>query len=434
MIYKDKYYSALNDGHICTDGNWYPNDVCYKDYFTDEWVSSEQDGVVYLEDVGEYADSNSDSFEALQCTHCLEWYAYIYNVVTTKDTEEIYCNDCAEATLYRCEDCGEYFDNNNSVVVDMNNNCLCTDCYDNYFVCRECGCFVRDNEAEWIDEEFYCRDCAREVITNTLIKPYHYDMDYTPLTVHPLNEYYISELKLFGFEIEVECNKGLAERTLELLNGYAELQHDGSVDGFEIITKPMTKEFFYNVFIDKLELALRYLKDNGALAHNVGGIHIHFNKNCIEGTLSNSTLYKILHCPRKECDEFNIIQLLAQRKSDSLEQWASPMRTDRYSSIHYDERTDTHEIRIFNSNLRIERIIKNFEVLLSMIEYSNYYNNKEANLKHWLQWVMQTHNRYECLRCFIKEKNIDRYISNKKKDSNDWLSIFSKESEVQLCA
>lgn len=33
MIYKDKYYSALNDGHICTDGNWYPNEICYRDYY-----------------------------------------------------------------------------------------------------------------------------------------------------------------------------------------------------------------------------------------------------------------------------------------------------------------------------------------------------------------------------------------------------------------
>ena len=32
MIYKDKYYSALNDGHICTDGNWYHESVL-KQYF-----------------------------------------------------------------------------------------------------------------------------------------------------------------------------------------------------------------------------------------------------------------------------------------------------------------------------------------------------------------------------------------------------------------
>ena len=85
-------------------------------------------------------------------------------------------------------------------------------------------------------------------------------------------------------------------------------------------------------------------------------------------------------------------------------------------------------VQIFNSNLRIERVIKNFEVLLSMIEYSETFEKDTMTMQQYLEWEMQTKDKYECLKCFIKEKNIDRYIKN-----DNWLDIFSKESEAQYC-
>lgn len=54
MIYKNKYYSAIKDGKVLSDGNWYPNNTIHKDYFSGEDISSEMDSVVYLEDVIAY--------------------------------------------------------------------------------------------------------------------------------------------------------------------------------------------------------------------------------------------------------------------------------------------------------------------------------------------------------------------------------------------
>lgn len=152
MIYKDKYYCALNDGHVCTDGNWYPNDICYKDYYTDEWIATEQDSVIYLDDVGEYADSNSDKFEAYQCAYCLKWFVDNYNIVITQDTQEIYCTDCADIRLYECEDCNRYFADSDNITSDADGKWLCNDCLGEYFVCSDCECFVSEDDARWIDD------------------------------------------------------------------------------------------------------------------------------------------------------------------------------------------------------------------------------------------------------------------------------------------
>lgn len=432
MIYNGKYYSALNDGHICTDGNWYPNDTCHKDYYTDEWVSTEQDTVVLLNDEMEWADTESDKFEAISCMQCGEYYASDDTLIFTEDTQEYYCKDCAERYCQQCEDCGAwyYFDTNN-LTSDSVGTLLCKACVGNYYICQECGMFVSDTEVEFgQDDEVLCSDCYEEYKKSCPIKSYHDDMDYTPLVTEEQEGMHY--LKLFGFEIEVECDEELAEHTLKLLNGCAELQYDSSVDGFEIITRPMTKEFFYNVFISHLKNALDYLKDNGALAHDKGGIHIHFSRNNLSTDLLDSNLLELIHCEQDTEDDskkFEIIRELAQRSRQNLFHWASPYSTNRYGAIHYGERTNTYEMRIFNSNLRIERVIKNFEVLLSMIEYSETSERGCMTMEQYLEWVMQTENRYECLKCFIKEKHIDKHITK-----HSWLDIFKKESEVLPCA
>lgn len=432
MIYNGKYYSALNDGHICTDGNWYPNDTCHKDYYTNEWVSTEQDTVVFLNDEMEWADTESDKFEAISCMQCGEYYASDDTLIFTEDTQEYYCEDCAERYCQQCEDCGAwYYSDINNLTSDSEGTLLCEACVGNYYICEECGIFVSGTEIEFgQDYEVLCSDCYREYKDMHPIKSYHEHMDYTPLVTEEQKN--MLGLKLFGFEIEVECDEELAKHTLELLNGYAELQHDSSVDGFEIITRPMTKEFFYDVFVNHLNKALDYLKQNGALAHNKGGIHIHFSTNNISINLQESNLLVLTYCVQgteEGSKKFEIIRELSQRTQQELLNWASPYITSRYGAIHYDERTNTYEMRIFNSNLRIERVIKNFEVLLSMIEYSETLERGCMTMEQYLEWVMQTENRYECLKRFIKEKHIDKYIK-----SNNWLDIFKRESEVLQCA
>lgn len=430
MLYNGKYYSALNDGEICSDGNWYPNDIVYKDYYTDEWISSEQVGVVWLADVEEYANCNTYEFDACCCVDCGKWFADYSLMITSVDTNEYYCRECADSNLYHCMGCGDYYSNDtDNIIIDTAGNALCQDCYDgNYTICAGCGEFVPLYNSICLGAEDYCEYCAEDAEESMVIKPYHTEMDYTPLTVEPLYNYNVSDLKLFGFEIEVECDRDLAERTLELLDDMAVLQEDSSVDGFEIITRPMTKEFFFEVFVDKLEQALKYLRENGAKGHNCGGIHIHFSRNNIDAVLGESNLMDLIYCiqgDKESMDKFEIIRQLAQRKQQDLLQWASPYTGNKYSALHYDERTDTYEMRIFNSNLRIERVIKNFEVLLSMIEYSNLFEEDCMNMKYYIKWVMQTQGQYECLKCFIKEKGIDKLISN----NNN-----IQESEVRQCA
>ena len=48
----------------------------------------------------------------------------------------------------------------------------------------------------------------------------------------------------------------------------------------------------------------------------------------------------------------------------------SPVGSPRYSALIKDDRTKTYEFRIFNSNLRIERFLKNYECVLALLDYT----------------------------------------------------------------
>lgn len=424
MIYKNKYYSVTKDGRVLSDGNWYPNNTIHKDYFSGEDISSEMDSVVYLEDVIAYTDIDSDSWNGFSCAECGKYFANDDSVIVTTDTSEIYCQSCAEVHGYECIDCHEFFKEDSGGYIDVNNDFVCGDCIDNWGICDDCGLLVYEDQAIYVDNDCYCPRCAAN--HPIFIKSYHSDMDYTPMTDELEKDLDTAKLKLFGFEIEVECGEHLAEITQELLGDTAILMHDGSVSGFEIVTRPMTEKYFYNHFTTVLNSALEYLKNNGAKAHNKGGIHIHFSLNNLRTLLINSNLYKLLHNIPVNSSDYKILLTISQRHSRALEDWASPNVADRYSTVRYDARTGTHEIRIFNSNLRIERIIKNFEVLLSMIEYSETFGEDCMNMKYYLQWVMQTQGQYECLKCFIKEKNILNIINTNYGNDNWFFDLFSR--------
>lgn len=364
LIEDDNYYTLPNGDIICED--------CYIDnYFT--------------------------------CEKCNEIHR-IDECISINDDCYFVCEDCAEKYYFKCMDCGRWFTEDHGYT-DNIHNFLCTECVENYICCDTCGVFVHHDDVCCYDDYYYCEDCYNEI--DKTIYSYHSFNDWEYKSIE--SETHISDTKLvyYGFEIEVAGNRDCAERTQELLNDNAVLMYDGSVDGFEIVTHPMTSNYFYNEFLTPLNNTMNYLKDNNFKGHDAGGIHIHVSKSAFNNYDNNiSNLQTILS---KTNQDYWVA--ITQRKQDNLEHWAELYPTDsftRYQAINEDIRTNTVEFRIFNSSLRIDRIIKNFQVVISLIDYvnENYSQGYYNDINNYTNYVFSNRFKYMNLYNFMIEKQI----------------------------
>ena len=425
MICKDcgKFVSA-KDGEI-VDGEFICNECLDRDYIkcADCGEYHKEDDMYYIEDTNEYV-----------CNYCYEHNGYSYcedcgkyyrenELIYIEDTQEYVCKTCAKYNYTQCDDCGRWF---RSVAVADYNTAICDKCWESgdWSVCDDCGSIIRTEDGYWgNDDNFYCENCIGEHI-NGVIKQYHSfsDWDYR----YESDEQHIENDIYYGFEIEVSGNREYAEEADNKLCGCAVLMDDGSVEGFEIVTDPMTKKYYYNSFMSILEDTMEYLKQNNFKGHDAGGIHIHVSENACNNWEGIRTLLN-----------YNNIDLwlkLTQRKEDKLQQYASLYseqfngKNTRYQALNYDSRTDTFEFRIFNSNLRIERITKNFEIVLSLIDFAN--DNIITNytdIKRYIKFVKDNKNQYQNLYDFMIEKGIIK--------ENILTKASNKIAEVlQLCA
>ena len=314
------------------------------------------------------------------------------------------CEDCAERYCYKCMECGNWFTGEGGYT-DSNGDFLCNECLNNYVICDKCGEFVHVNDLYIDSGNYYCSYCYDNM--DHTIYNYHSfeDWEFKNTSNNSLID---TSIIYYGLEIEVSGDKNCAERTQELLDGNAVLMHDGSVDGFEIVTHPMTLNYFYDEFLTPLNNTLNYLKDNNFKGHNNGGIHIHVSK-CALLNDYNDAIKKLRTILSKNNMELWIT--LTQRREDKLMQWAGLYPLDnntRYQAVNEDSRTNTIEFRIFNSSLRLDRIIKNFQIVTSLIDYVNencttdYYKD----INNYINYVFNNRFKYMNLYSFMIEKQI----------------------------
>lgn len=360
---------------------------------------------------------NNDYFTCERCGKIVE----DCHIVHIEDTEEYVCDDCAEEFYYQCMECGEWY-SSEKIITDSEGQCLCEDCYcDSYYTCAECGEFVHQDNCYWDDarDEAYCEYCYNTEIQSPFINSYHSNNDWTVhYTEDEYNDYMSDKLTL-GLEIEVEGYADFAEGFMERVdNDLIYLERDGSVSGFEIITQPMTRKYATEVFTDKINKGFEFLKEHNFKGHNAGGIHIHvglpyYNSDFMSCLLK---LKKLLYNLPPHLQD--LLLLISQRKSDAFKRWSDNMyyrkltlqnctlQNNRYELLNIDSRTGTLEFRMFNSNLRTERIMKNIEVVLSLLDYVETYYTVEMydkNLFTWLDYVKRNEEKYPNLVAFINE-------------------------------
>lgn len=350
-----------------------------------------------------------DCFERnyFRCDDCGEIHSRIEIHYTYND--RFICDACAENGYIRCSDCGRMVHEDDTYRT-YNDEIICPNCEEDYYTCEECSGLVHRDDVEEYEGYYYCPDCYNNL--QRAIYCYH---DFDDFYVHNTDgDDRFSPT--YGFEIEVAGSRSYAPEVLEKFQGLAVLMDDSSVDGFEIVTQPMTEQYFTTRFLPILKDAMAFLEAKGFKGHNKGGIHIHVNSGSFDLHMIRN-LVNILY--GSELDR-NTWLALSQRKESEMKCWArmtgnrpyeeisycNCVDYERHTALNYDDRTDTYEFRIFNSNTRVERILKNFEIVLALMAYSKEEKEGYADTKGFLRYIDSRKLFYPNLSAFVQEKGI----------------------------
>lgn len=323
---------------------------------------------------------------------------------------------------YICPICDEIVNIDDDAYVFHDGEYCHEDCfYETFTICENCKEVIWQDDAYYDENGYaYCLNCWHS--RHCVIHEYHdIDVEYIPKYLNDIdrNENYD---QLYGLELEIgddDCKT--AERLQELMQDNVVLMHDGSVNGYEMISMPISRQYFYKEFIPKLDKGLQYLRESGARGHDSGGIHIHFKQ--LDRGLQTANAVQILY---GDVADRKIWLAISQRKEYSLNCWASMsnnQETPKYilkynwrtamgesnnhsTALNYDSRTETHELRIFNSNLRLERVIKNMECLFALEDYIKSLDDLVGTTRGFLEYTLEHHDKYKYFTDFLFEKNI----------------------------
>lgn len=225
------------------------------------------------------------SEDTLLCNECLQVCNRCDDFGDINDSfyaidNEMWCESCTENHASWCGSCEEYSAETCYYISDRSDN-WCQRCTEDYATwCEWCDEYNRDGCDSCDDSDDVDNDGER------LVHDYSYHPD--PI-FHSTED---NARLFFGMEIEVEAvgnRKDSAQYTynrLEVENSLAYLKNDSSLNnGFEIVTHPMTYDFFTNQ-ADEFWLTLDELKNKYGLkswSTRTCGLHIHISRSGFSG-------------------------------------------------------------------------------------------------------------------------------------------------------
>lgn len=358
------------------------------------------------------------------------------NLQSVNHGEQHVCSNCARS-FRRCSICNELVSESN-VRLDTHGRQICTECREGYIECNDCHRLIEVGQEHTVDEdgdpiEPICDRCFN-IGGESVIHGYHQG---EPFVKRMADDDDVFEELFFGLELEVNGEKRYARKFLKLFEpNMIQLMNDSSVNGFEIITMPMTYKFLMDKFVPQLKVGLQFLIDKGFRGHNFGGLHIHVSEEAITKCQA-AQLGEILYGNNNDKETW---ERISQRKKENLH-WCSlngsrrfyditddvtekpNVATSRHTALNHDStRTHTYEFRIFNSSLRIDRILKNVECVVALLDYTSKYKNKDRPMCHtsdFLEYVVARKIFYPNLNNFLEEKHILEQHKSKDFSMND---------------
>ena len=372
----------------------------------------------------EFLEEHDDYIRCYQCG------TIVPRDEATKDyAGDWFCQECADNYLTTCDDCGRIVWAEDCYWVDSEGIQICPDCYDaSYASCTVCGSIHRVSDMQEYDGEYYCNRHFEEMFTTCDecgeiipiddahdIDGYNYcDSCYEErrgnifswhddkVRYHINNmpgEDYLNEVTI-GIEHEVGCYE---DRAGEYSNDLYYIMNkergtydniyictDSSVEGFEIISQPMTIRYFNEVYFPKYLEAFEYMKSKDFNGEDEGGMHIHFRIPCLNKYMVarlNNIIYGTM-------DDIEILTRISRRTCSSFERWCdahdrkystqeilnrfgSPDTSTIYKAVdgrsvalNWDgNRTETYELRMFNSTMDVQKYLASVEFVIALTDF-----------------------------------------------------------------
>lgn len=337
--------------------------------------------------------------------------------------EQRVCESCARS-FTRCIDCNQLVGTSLRVPTTGrygSTEYVCDVCAENYTECGDCHRLI--SGTVYHDEEEGYTQCGacHNAGGASVIYNYHSGEEFVKRMT---NDDDINEKLFFGLELEVAGETIYAKKFLRLFEPQTiQLMRDGSVAGFEIITMPMTYKFLMRKFIPQLKKGLEFLIEKNFKGHNAGGLHIHISEDAVT-KCQVAQLGEILYGNKNDRTTW---QRISQRKTENIH-WCSlsgnrkfyditddlsekpSVSSSRHTALNHDStRTHTYEFRIFNSSLRLDRILKNIECVVALLDYTKKYANSDRPVCHttnFLKYVVDRRIFYPNLNAFLEENRI----------------------------
>lgn len=243
-------------------------------YCADEYASA-------CEDCGKLYPNNSDAFTA---------------VIGRGGYESYVCRDCLNSGDYfQCDHCGVWFSTtslNISTYEDYRGEALtlCDSCLeDDYTTCRRCGRVCRDYDAECIDGDYLCPDCAdsyRDSMDSPELQCYGHTYASKFYNVGGFKDCGERKGLYLGVELETVADNSpgaLATHIVEAASKYGaacvECKRDSSLGdyGVEVASQPGTPAWHMGgLWKDIIATCV----EDGAKSHDAGscGLHVHVSR------------------------------------------------------------------------------------------------------------------------------------------------------------
>lgn len=226
---------------------------------------------------------------------------------------------------------------------------LCESCFEGFPACPTCETrYANAFRAVTCPCQYQYDDDNGD---NDLIHHYSY---------RPTPEFHGAGPLYLGMELEVETDDTWqsSNTAVNALGSLAYLKEDGSVDGFEIVTHPMSYAYALAEFPWQL---LPELADEGCNTHEGTGLHIHVSRNAFRSPCHIFRWHKLIY------RNAGAVQALARRGDNEYASFGTerydsepiskglPQSTGRYSAINA-QNPDTFEMRMFKASLRPQEV------------------------------------------------------------------------------
>lgn len=280
-------------------------------------------------------DSIITHYDDIVCSDCVTTCQRCDMIGCTNDgfnwvSGDPWCEGCTENRAYFCESCSEYNSNGTSYVSDRGES-WCEGCLDDAYWCNDCD--------EWNSEG--CDTCS-DFTSDDGMRIIH-DYSYRPDAIfHSTDK---NERLFFGIEVEVEAkdSKSASAMHAHQLEGLelAYLKYDGSLsDGFEIVTHPMSHDFFKNEATE-LWTVLEDLRSRSGIRVKAWdtrtcGLHIHISRTGFNG---GSHMHKFLNLVYSNQEFY---ETLAGRSSEQWAKFSDIMVNDYARDTHGNILEDDH--------------------------------------------------------------------------------------------